>query len=289
MSNKRVAITVDVEDWFQVENLREHFPPEKWSVDLVRFKKPLSTLLDLLDKHGIRVTFFILGWLAERFPETVKAISERGHEVASHGMSHRLNSQLSYEELHAELIESKQMLEKITGNLVLGYRAPSFTISDTLLKALHQADYLYDSSLFPFSKHQRYGRISPESLKDAKKNGIIEFEIELGRFLGKQIPYAGGAYFRILPFWLIKRLLLNSESTIIVMYFHPWEFDPDQPRVRGLSLGKKLRHLYGLRRNLQKVEKLICLCKSSGIGFITLAEAQKTIDQGIHWRNCLSR
>jgi len=271
VTEKRVAITVDLEDWFQVENLREHFPPDKWSLDLVRFKYPLAKLLELLDKYKVKATFFVLGWIAERFPETVKELTIKGHEVASHGMSHMLNSKLSNEELKEELRESKKVLERITGRPVLGYRAPSFTISDAVLKYLQDVGYKYDSSLFPFSRHKRYGRVSDESLEDAINRGIKEFRVEMGSFMGKQIPFAGGAYFRMLPLWFIEKLILNSESDLIVMYFHPWEFDPDQPKVRGLSLSKRIRHYYGLRHNLEKVENLLGIVRSELIEFVTLS------------------
>jgi len=272
VNEKRVAITVDLEDWFQVENLREYFPPDKWSLDLVRFRYPLAKLLDLLDKYKVKATFFVLGWIAERFPETVKELSIKGHEVASHGMSHKLNSTLSNEELKKELRESKKILERITGRTVLGYRAPSFTISDAVLKYLQDFGYKYDSSLFPFSRHKRYGRVSDESLRDAKYRGFKEFHVEMGCLMGKQIPFAGGAYFRMLPLWIIEKLVVNSKSPLIVMYFHPWEFDPDQPKVRGLGLNKRIRHYYGLRHNLEKVEKLLEIVRNETFKFVTLDE-----------------
>lgn len=268
---KKIAITIDLEDWFQVENLRSLFPLETWRTELVRFQEPLNKLLNLFDKYQIKATFFVLGWIAERYPEIIKELYERGHEIASHGMTHRLNSQLECNEIKAELVQSKELLERIINDEVIGYRAPSFTISDSVIKCLQEVGYKYDSSYFPFKLHKKYGRISLETVKKAKSKGFREFSIPMGSLMKMNIPYAGGAYFRLLPLWFIKEMILGTTSVnIIIMYFHPWEFDPNQPKIKKIRLTNKIRHYYGIKYCGRKFEKLLNYFRKKGFVLKTL-------------------
>ena len=283
MIGKKLAITIDLEDWFQVETLRERFPVKSWSTDYVRFQEPLERLLRIFDAFEIKATFFVLGWIAERYPGLIKLINNAGHEIASHGMSHVMNSLSTDEEILDELIDSKKLLEDIIGKEVIGYRAPSFSISDNVLKMIAVAGYKYDSSYFPFSMNKKYGKLSMSSRKETLPNGLIEFSIPMASFFGKNIPFAGGAYFRFLPIWLFKKLLTRANSDIVVLYFHPWEFDPDQPKVSELKLRSKIRHYYGLTRNLRKMEKTLFFAKKESMRFYTLKKYLESMELEINY------
>ncbi len=269
---KKVSITIDLEDWFQVENLRSYFPRESWKKDLIRFEKPLNDLLMLFNKYNIKVTFFVLGWIAERYPEIIENIYNEGHEISSHGMSHTLNNELHSYQMKREIRESKKLLEDTIDDKVYGYRAPSFSISDDILEVLLEEGYKYDSSYFPFDKHKRYGKLSEKKLKEINEKGFKEFEIPLSNFFNNKIPYAGGAYFRILPLWFIKFLFNHTDKEIVVFYFHPWEFDTGMPKIKDLSLGKKFRHYYGVKRNIKKIDKLMFYIKKKNFCFYKLKD-----------------
>ncbi len=264
-----MCFSFDIEDWFQVENLRSKFPTETWSTQELRVKENTERILELLDKHSIKATFFILGNIAERVPELVKQIHRSGHEVASHGYGHILNYKLSKEELYNDLKISKEILEEITDEEVIGYRAPSFSINDDLLYILKDLCYKYDSSLNPFALHDRYGDIETDKkLSEVflHESGITEFPMPLVKVYGIRIPISGGGYFRIFPLGLFKKLVRKyfSNHDICVFYMHPWEIDSEQPRVNGIKLNYKFRHYYGLDKTYEKFDDFIKFCKDSG-------------------------
>jgi len=213
-----ILITVDVEDWFQVENLRPHFPHSVWDSCELRIEASIHKLLDLFDRYEVSATFFVLGWIAERCPSLVQEIHARGHEIASHGYNHELCSNLSMSDLHDDLYRSKALLENITGQRVYGYRAPSFSISDELLKIIEQCS-------------------------------IINFVF----------PWGGGGYFRLTPTFLfirgVKRIL--RQHNYYALYCHPWEFDPDQPRVNGMRPDLRFRHYINIKKNMAKLKSFI--------------------------------
>jgi len=263
---KSILLTIDVEDWFQVENFKEYIKFSTWNGFEPRVEKNTRAILDLLDSFSFkpRATFFVLGWVAGRFPGLIREISERGHEVASHGENHHLCTSLKKDELLCDLVQSKKRLEDITGSAVYGYRAPSFAVSDSVLELIKQAGYYYDSSYNSFSAHGRYGSID---LSGAVKAGgayrLAEdfFELPVSNLsLGKTImPLGGGGYFRLYPFSFFRMGMKSvlKKDKAFVFYAHPWEFDPDQPRVEQASPGFKFRHYINLDKTKTKLGRLI--------------------------------
>jgi polysaccharide deacetylase family protein (PEP-CTERM system associated) len=259
-----ILLTVDVEDWFQVENLRPHFPLSSWDSCELRVESSTHVLLDLFDRFHVSATFFVLGWIAERCPNLVKEIKIRGHEVASHGYGHQLCYELSFSKLKEDLYRSKSLLEDITGQPVYGYRAPSFSITQRLLDLLKALGYRYDSSYNNFSIHSRYGKIDnirqhfPKGRLN-KESSFTELPIGNLKLGGKIIPWGGGGYFRLWPFWLFKlgvvQILRRQEYYLL--YCHPWEFDPDQPRVGGMRLDRRFCHYVNLAGTLDKMSNFL--------------------------------
>jgi polysaccharide deacetylase family protein (PEP-CTERM system associated) len=250
-------MTVDVEDYFHVSVFDNVVPRERWPSMDSRVVRNTERLLDLFDEAAVRGTFFVLGWVAERHPELVRAIADRGHEIASHGYGHRLVYSQTPETFREDVKRAKHLLEDAIGTPVLGYRAPSFSVTRRSLWALDvllDEGYRYDASIFPI-RHDRYG------IPDAHRwphrmtteNGqIFEVPGSTVRVGGTNLPVAGGGYFRILPYtwarWGISRV--NAvERQPVVFYLHPWEIDPAQPRLPVSGLGR-FRHY----RNLHKTE-----------------------------------
>jgi len=267
-SNRTVILTVDVEDWFQVENLKGCIPFESWDSRELRVENNVHVLLDLLDslknsgscetkKAG--ATFFILGWLAERLPHLVREIADRGHEVASHGYLHHLCSRLSDDDLLTDLKRSKSLLEDITGLPVHGYRAPSFDIGLETLALIESAGYSYDSSYNSFSGHGRYGKVDftsfeKQGLAIRVSDSFCELPVSNLNVNGRVIPWGGGGYFRMIPSALFHsgvRKILREEGAYL-FYTHPWEFDPGQPRVDEIPWTFKFRHYIHLYKTKKK-------------------------------------
>lgn len=277
----RLLLTIDVEDWFQVENFRQIIPFSSWPGYDLRVEQSTHRILDLLDSSTFgqgtgsskahpsicsspRATFFVLGWIGERLPGLVREIQERGHEVASHGYNHFLCNRMPLPEVTTDLEESKKLLEDILGKPVYGYRAPSFSINAEVLELVEACGYLYDSSFNSFSSHGRYGELD---LSGCSKHGIVArisesfFEIPISNLEvgARVIPWGGGGYFRLIPFPLFKpgvRSILQK-SGAYVFYLHPWEVDPDQPKVRNASRAYRFRHYLNLRRSLERLRTLI--------------------------------
>lgn len=265
VKRKMVAITIDVEDWFQVENLRSVYDHSKWNSAESHVEKNTEKILEVLAEKNIKATFFVLGWIAQKYRSSVRKISEEGHEIASHGFSHVLNYNLSLTELREDLDRSKKLLEDIVGKEVIGYRAPSFSINDKVLGILAELGYKYDSSFNSFSIHDRYGTISNFVLNRpfVHDSGIVEFPMpvmNLGKF---SVPISGGGYFRIYPFWLFKLLVKRylEKNDLYVFYLHPWEIDAEQPVVRNIPLTYKIRHYTGLSRCLEKFGRFLTIIR----------------------------
>ena len=265
--NPAILLTIDVEDWFQVENFKSYIDFSTWNSFELRVEKNTHLILDLLDAFSFKpkATFFILGWIAERLPTLVRQIQDRGHEVASHGDNHHLCTALDKNQLAQDLLTSKKRLEDITGHAVYGYRAPSFAINDQVLEMIKQAGYLYDSSYNSFSAHGRYGSI--DLSKAVKNDGSYQldnhfFELPVSnlRLCNKTIPLGGGGYFRLYPTSFfehgIKRVLKKNNA--FIFYAHPWEFDPNQPRVHQASRGFKFRHYINIDKTENKLKRMIC-------------------------------
>lgn len=290
--NSIILLTIDVEDWFQVENLRAWYPPSRWAGQKPRVEHNTNRLLDLFDSLDVEVktTFFMLGWVAQKYPKLVTEIYNRGHEVASHGFNHLMCNQLTPDELKNDLERSKKLLEDITGNRISGYRAPSFSVTDTILKMIGRAGYEYDSSYNNFSQHGRYGSITTNRLN---KKGIAYsleegfFEIPISNLqLGKHvIPWGGGGYFRFFPPFIfnygIKKILKNENA--YVFYMHPWEIDLQQPRDKNISGVSAWKHYLNLNKTFIRLKKMIETfnnCSFLTCGQYLSKAASKTEPQG---------
>lgn len=250
------AFTVDVEDYFQVQAFASVVDRSRWGDFTPRVEANTQRLLDLLRERGIRGTFFVLGWVAERFPGLVRSIAEAGHEVASHGMSHRLIYEQTPEVFREETRRAKGLLESHVQRPVHGYRAATYSITARSLWALDiiaEEGFRYDSSIFPMH-HDNYGipdaPTEPYTLTTPSGAQLAEFPISVLRWHGLTIPVAGGGYFRLFPYaltrWALRRI--NEERGPFVFYLHPWEVDADQPRVAGASLKSRFRHYQNIAR-----------------------------------------
>lgn len=265
-NNTSIVLTFDVEDWFQVENFKGIIPFSSWSSFDLRVETNTHNILDLLDSFTFKpkATFFILGWIAKRVPGLVRKIHDRGHEVASHGISHHLCTHQSLKDLSEDLSASKKLLEDFTGEKIYGYRAPSFAVNDKILELIQRAGYQYDSSYNSFAMHGRYGRLELDGLE--KKGSAVKlcpdfFELPVSNLsIGKRvIPLGGGGYFRLLPFQMFKQGMKSvlKHDDAFIFYSHPWEFDPDQPRMKQVPYGFKFRHYTNLARTSKKLHSLI--------------------------------
>ncbi|WP_068636909.1 XrtA system polysaccharide deacetylase [Thauera butanivorans] len=256
------AFTCDVEDYFQVSALSPHFPREGWDAVPCRVERNVDRILEMLDGHGARGTFFTLGWIAERFPQLVRRIADNGHEVASHGYSHERASAMMPEAFSADIRLAKAVLEDIIGQSVSGYRAPSFSIGAGNLWAhdcIAEAGYAYSSSVYPV-KHDHYGIPDAPRFPWRLANGLVEVPVTTVRAFGRNWPAGGGGFFRLLPYslsrWQIARVNADDRRPAI-FYFHPWEIDPEQPRVREASAKTRFRHYVNLERTAARLDRLL--------------------------------
>lgn len=256
------ALTVDVEDYFHVAAFENNIQPSDWQSMEPRVDRNTRLLLDQFDRNGATATFFFLGWVAERFPELVKEVKRRGHEVASHGYAHTRVHQQSQTEFAADVHKAKDILEQLTGDAVIGYRAPSFSInkqSEWAFEILQQAGHLYSSSTYPV-KHDLYGVPDWPQQPYLRPEGIWEIPMPTLTMYGRQLPIAGGGYFRLMPYWLSKKLIskfLHNDQMPYMFYFHPWEIDPSQPRVAGAGQKSKFRHYVNLDKMEHKLDRLL--------------------------------
>jgi len=262
-SDIKNVLTIDVEDYFHVAALAKSVKPEDWDAISPRVSGNIHQLLDLFDEKNVKATHFVLGWVAERYPDLVREIDNRGHEIASHGYSHQLVYTQSPNQFEKETRDSKNLLEDIVGKPVQGYRAASYSITRKSLWALDvlvDLGFKYDSSIFPVA-HDRYGITGspefPHVLETPAKKRLVEYPLSTYRLLGQTIPVAGGGYFRLYPYWLSRFFFrsINKSSAPFVFYFHPWEIDPDQPRVEA-SLISKFRHYNNLDKTQQRLSNL---------------------------------
>jgi polysaccharide deacetylase family protein (PEP-CTERM system associated) len=259
----RCLLTIDVEDWFHVENLRPVVTRASWETRESRVVANTRRILDLLDTQRARGTFFVLGWVAEREPALVRDISARGHEVASHGYGHELVYAQSPEEFRTDIRRAKRTLEDITGQPVLGYRAPNFSITEKALEILKEEEHQYDASFFPSAFHDRYGKLDRGHGEAPPIQEIIpglqEVRVSTLRVAGQELPWGGGGYFRLMPYRPfragIRRILRRTGS--YTFYVHPWELDPDQPRIAGLPAGYRFRHYTGLSKVQDRLARLV--------------------------------
>lgn len=265
MTAPQHAFTVDVEDYFQVDAFADVVPGANWGGYPSRVTPNTHRLLDLLDQHQTRGTFFVLGWIAQRHPELVRAIAARGHEVASHGMSHQRVMTQTPQVFRQETRDSKNLLEDLIQAQVLGYRAATYSIVQESLWALDvlwEEGFAYDSSIFPV-RHDRYGipdaATVPHRLVTPAGRDIAEFPLTAVRVLGANVPVSGGGYFRLFPYgftrWALRRVC--AEGRPVVFYLHPWEVDPEQPRIPGARWRSRLRHYLNLGRTEGRLARLL--------------------------------
>lgn len=258
------AMTVDVEDYFQVSAFEGTIDRSQWDNIPCRVEGNTDRILGLFADEDVKATFFTLGWVAERYPAMVRRIVSEGHELASHGFSHTRVTQQTQSVFRADIEKTKQLLEDIGGVEVKGYRAPSYSIGADNLWALDElsaAGYHYSSSIYPV-KHDLYGmpEASRFAFRPRGEQGILEIPITTVRFGEKNLPCGGGGFFRLYPYavsrWALRRVN-RDEGQSGMFYFHPWEIDPDQPRQTGISLKTRIRHYLNLGRMEQRLKALL--------------------------------
>jgi polysaccharide deacetylase family protein (PEP-CTERM system associated) len=256
------ALTIDVEDYFQVAALAANFPREQWDSVPCRIEQNVDRILALLAAREVHATFFILGWIAERYPQVVRRIADGGHEVACHGYGHARASSMTPDELMDDLVRAKTLLEDISAQAVRGYRAPSFSIGSGNLWAhaiIARAGYRYSSSVYPV-RHDHYGIPDAPRFPYQPVSGLSEIPITTVRGFGRNWPAGGGGYFRFLPYavsrWQIARFN-RMEARPAIFYFHPWEIDPEQPRVQNASAKSRFRHYVNLERTEARLIRLL--------------------------------
>lgn len=256
------ALTVDVEDYFQVSALAPHIERARWDSIPCRVERNVERLLQLFERHRAHATFFTLGWITERYPQVVRSIAAAGHEIASHGYGHLRASEQTPEEFSADIRRAKAILEDAVGIEVLGYRAPSFSIGRANLWAfdcIADAGYRYSSSVYPV-RHDHYGMPDAPRFPYEPRQGLIEIPLTTTRLLGRNLPAGGGGYFRLAPYpvsqWAIRRVN-RVDGRPAIFYFHPWEIDPEQPRVPGVSAKTRFRHYLNLHRTERRLSRLL--------------------------------
>lgn len=258
------ALTVDVEDYFQVSAFAKNINYSNWGEHPLRVEKNTHRLLDIFDEAKIKATFFVLGWVADRNKKLVETIALRGHEVACHGYSHQLIYNQTQDVFREETFRSKKLLEDIVQKPVNGYRAASYSITKHSLWALDilaEAGFEYDSSIFPV-KHDRYGipnaEEHPHRLKTPDGSQLVEFPLSTATVFGHKLPVAGGGYFRLYPYMLTKAGLsqINRDNRPFIFYLHPWEIDTDQPKVSAKWFSR-FRHYNNLHKCEPRLKKLL--------------------------------
>jgi polysaccharide deacetylase family protein (PEP-CTERM system associated) len=258
------AMTVDVEDYFQVQALEDHFERSTWDQCASRVETNTKRILDLFAAHGTKATFFTLGWVAERYPGLIKDIVKQGHELASHGLEHARADGQTPDQFREDIRRSKQILEDTGGAEVIGYRAATFSIGATNLWAydiLEEEGFSYSSSINPV-KHDNYGTLDAPrfAFLPASNNKIIEYPITTLEVMGQNMPCGGGGYFRILPYAYFRHAIQTvntKEGWPFMFYFHPWEIDPEQPRPEGVKALSRFRHYTNLHRMESRLERLL--------------------------------
>ena len=256
------AMTVDVEDYFQVSAFENHISRNKWDSMPVRVDKNTNRILDLFAEHDTKATFFTLGWVAERYPELVKRICAEGHELASHGMSHLRVTSQTRDAFRQDIDGAKKLLEDLSGLQVKGYRAPSYSIGKANLWAheeLEEAGYVYSSSIYPVH-HDLYGFPQAPRHMFRCREKLLEIPITTLPVGKHNLPIGGGGYFRLYPYkfsqWAIRSVNENEKRPAI-FYFHPWEIDPGQPRQKGAGLKSTFRHYLNLSKTEQRITRLL--------------------------------
>lgn len=284
-ANVQNVFSVDVEDYFHVEAFADVVPRTSWDRYPLRVEDNTRRLLDLLDEHGIDATFFILGWVADRCPALVREIVARGHETACHSYWHRLVYTLTPEEFRSDTRRARVAIEQAGGQSIKGYRAPSYSITAKSLWALGilaEEGFEYDSSIFPI-RHDVYGiPDAPRAPWQVTTSGgpLVEYPISTFRVVGTtNFPVGGGGYLRLLPFWYTRFGFnrVRADNLPLIAYIHPWEVDPEQPRIPG-RLRSRLRHYTNLNKTRARLASLLRLGEFSSFAKSGLAETASTVN-----------
>jgi polysaccharide deacetylase family protein (PEP-CTERM system associated) len=256
------AMSIDVEDYFQVAAFKSTINPNDWDNFACRVENNTNKVLSILDSAQVKATFFTLGWVAQRYPSLIRQIVANGHELASHGYGHQMITNLSPESFRQDVIRAKKLLEDTGGKLIQGYRAPSFSIGRSTLWAheiLTKTGHVYSSSIYPI-KHDLYGMPEAPRFAHRRPCGILEIPATSTHVGNKNLPASGGGFFRLLPL-LVSKAIINrvnkKDNQAAIFYCHPWEFDPDQPRIEDASAKSKFRHYVNLEQNSIKFELLL--------------------------------
>ena len=258
------AMSIDVEDYFQVSAFAPHIRREDWDALPCRVERNVDVILGLLDEADAKATFFTLGWIAQRYPQVVRRIVDNGHELASHGYGHQRASDLTPEQFREDITRAKRMLEDLGGVPIRGYRAPSFSINRNnwwAVEELENAGYVYSSSIYPV-RHDHYGMPDAPRFPHRPNGeaGILELPPTTVPLMGRNWPAAGGGWFRLLPYsmsrWMLNRVN-TQDGAPCMFYFHPWELDAGQPRQTGLSARTRFRHYVNLQRMPGRLCKLL--------------------------------
>jgi polysaccharide deacetylase family protein (PEP-CTERM system associated) len=257
------AMSVDVEDYFQVSAFESHIDRTDWDALPCRVEGNTDRILQLFADHDVKATFFTLGWVAERYPQLIRRMIEGGHEVASHGYSHVRVTNQSPEAFRADVVRTKALLEDVSGQEVQGYRAASYSIGASNLWALDvlaETGHRYSSSIYPI-RHDLYGMPeAPRFAFQANGGAMLEVPVTTVELFRRNYPCGGGGYFRLLPYamsrWAMRRVN-EHDGQSCVFYFHPWELDPEQPRQAGLGFKTRFRHYLNLRRMEQRLSRLL--------------------------------
>jgi polysaccharide deacetylase family protein (PEP-CTERM system associated) len=256
------AMSIDIEDWFHVENLKGIIARDTWDERELRVERNVDIMLQAMADRGVRSTCFVLGWVAEKCPALIKRIADEGHEIASHGYGHDLVYSLTPEQFHEDIERSTKHLRDLTGQPVTGYRAPSFSICDWAIDVLQEHGITYDSSAFPTVAHDRYGKLTGMDAGHPiveLRDGFHEMCISCLTLGTRGVPWGGGGYFRLFPYPLfrrgVRRILRHGHP--YVFYIHPWEIDPGQPRMDGLKKSYAFRHYVNLGRTERRFAQLL--------------------------------
>ncbi len=256
-------MTIDVEDYFQVSAFEKHIPFSDWDRRELRVARNVDLILDLLDEHGAKGTFFVLAWLAERMPAMIRKIVDAGHEIASHGSTHTRVTDQTPDAFRQDVLNAKRIIEDLSGQEVIGYRAASYSIGDANLWALDvlgETGHRYSSSIYPI-RHDHYGMPdAPRFAFRVEQANLTEVPITTISLFGRNWPCGGGGYFRLLPYrlsrWGLNRVN-RLEREAAIFYFHPWELDPEQPRVAGIDMRTRFRHYLNLNRFEARLRRLL--------------------------------
>ena len=280
-TGNKFVFSIDVEDWFQVENLKSVLTKKDW-LDLdSRVEQNTRLILNIFQENDIKATFFVLAWVAKRYPDLVREISNFGHEIASHGYYHDLLHNITESEIKRDIIKSKEILTPLAKNDIIGYRAPSFSIHQKAVYILKDLGFKYDASYNVFQLNERYGDIEAENKTDKAffklKDDLFEFPISSSKHMFLNIPFGGG-YFRLFPsFFLKHQFEIISKEKVSSLYLHPWEFDPSQPKIKKINKILYFRHYYGLETTESKLTSIIKTAKRSQVHITTFQNVYASV------------